>query len=213
MHPARQQKEIGRRKAASEILSCLISLRTKRAGYLQYLPHPFSLSLSVSLFPPSLSYLNAFRGEKKKIPLLIPVFQSSHASMCWLALSAPPCARSPQLYPHEEYVITGESRPDRWLCVKPQCRPGRVILTRGHYQINNPLFCVWASPKSPTGLLLPLSLYAFLPLFLSFPLVSQTCQVTCHCPAGYKVLSPLQEKDGDRRREVKNLWRKGQMKV
>lgn len=28
--------------------------------------------------------------------------------MCWPALSALPCARAPQLYPHKEYVITGE---------------------------------------------------------------------------------------------------------
>lgn len=70
---------------------------------------------------------------------------------------------TPHLYPHEEYVITGESRPDRWLCVNPQCSPGRVILPRGHYQINSRLFFyVWASPKCPTGLLLPLSLYAIL---------------------------------------------------
>lgn len=142
--------------------------------YSTYLTHFLSPFLS-----PSLSYLNAFRG---KIPLLILFSQSSHASMCWPALSAPPCARCPQLYPHEEYVITGESRPDRWLCVKPQCSPGRVILPRGHYQINSPLFlCVWASLKSPTSLLLPLSLYAFLP-FLVFVFPSGLPDVPGYMP-------------------------------
>lgn len=46
--------------------------------------------------------------------------------------------------------------------VKRQCSPGRVILPGAHYQINNPLvLCVWPLPKSPSGLLPPLSLSAF----------------------------------------------------
>lgn len=139
MHPPQQQKENGHLKATSEIQSRLISVRTQQAGYLQHLPHPLSLSLSVSL---------SLICQCLQSTLLILLFQSSHASMCSPALSAAPCTRSPQLCPHKEYVITGESRPDRWLCVKPQCSPGRVILPRGHYQINNQLFlCVWESPN------------------------------------------------------------------
>lgn len=139
MHLPQQQKENGHLIANSEIQSCLISVRTHGAGYLQHLPHPLSLSLSVSL---------SLICQCLQSTLLILLFQSSHASMCWSALSDPPCALSPQLCPHKEYVITGESGPDRWLCVKPQCSPGRVILPRGHYQINNRLFfCVWESPN------------------------------------------------------------------
>lgn len=162
-----------------------------------WLPTHLTLFLSLSV---SVSLISQCIRRKKN-----PSFDSSFPII-------PRLPHAPQLYPHEEYVITGESRPDRWLCVKPQCSPGRVILTRGHYQINNPLFFrIWASAQSPTGLLLSLSLFSSLPL--CFPPVSQTCQVTCHCPDGCKLQSPLQEKDGYRRSEVRNLWRKRQMKV
>lgn len=131
-----------------------------------------------------------------------------------IVLTSPLCSpmRSPQLYAHEEYVITGESRPDRWLCVKPQCSPGRVILARAHYQINNPrFFCVWASLKSLTDLLLPLSLYAFLSCSV-FVFPSGVPDVPGYMPLSSWVLGTKSTTRKRWRLEV-SLKRTGKMKV
>lgn len=143
MCPLWQQKEKEHLKAACEILSCLISDWTECTGYLP--AHHASLSIFL------LSHIFVSSGEK---------------SLIWFSFSnhpLPHCADQPSLlYPHEEYVITGESRPDR-------CCPGRVTPARAHYQINNPLFfCVWASLKSLTDLSLPLSLFTCLSVLLCF---------------------------------------------
>lgn len=69
----------GHLRATSESRSCLISVQTQQAGYFQHPPHP----------QPPFSVSHSLICQCLQSSLLIPLFQSSHASMCWPALSAP----------------------------------------------------------------------------------------------------------------------------
>lgn len=199
MHPAQERKK-GHLRAASEIQSSLISIWTQQAAYLQYLPP--SLSVSLSFISQCL--------QRKTTTKKNPSFDSSFSNH-----PTPQCADRPS--PLSPVVST-------WRICNYRRVWGLIDeCVWSHNAAQEESFCPGAIIRLTTlsssvlghrRNFLRVSYFLFhcmpvcISLFLSFHLFSQTCQVTCHCPAGYMVQRPQQDRDGDRRREVRTLRRK-----